>query len=477
MSDRGSLVYVVDDDASAREGVAGLIRSGGILTKTFASGEEFLAAPRPNMPSCLVLDLNLPGISGLDVQEELVRSGEQLPIIFLTGHGDIPATVRAVKAGATDFLTKPVDDEALLQAIRRCLTAGVEQQTRSGQSRAKDERFDHQQRPKVEERGLEDEIRSEFGFDDIVGGSQALHRVLEQVRVVAPAGSTVLICGETGTGKELLARAVHKLSARNSGPFVKVNCAAIPDSLLESEMFGHEKGAFTGAVAQRIGRFEMAHHGTLFLDEIGEMPLELQPKLLRAIQDLEFERVGGNRTIRTDVRFVVATNRDLKTMVEQKKFRADLYYRLNVFPLNVPPLRERREDIPVLARYFVQKYAQHLGRNINTIPSLVLDALTNYDWPGNIRELQNVLERSVILTTGSVLQVPALEAMGNARPVTLQAAWPPEPRSAERESILKALEQAKGQVGGPDGAAALLGLKRTTLQSRMRKYNISRQFC
>ena len=185
-------------------------------------------------------------------------------------------------------------------------------------------------------------------------------------------------------------------------------------------MFGHEKGSFTGAVAQRIGRFEMAHRGTLFLDEIGEMPLELQPKLLRAIQDLEFERVGGNRTIRTDVRFVVATNRDLKTMVEQKKFRADLYYRLNVFPLNVPPLRERREDIPVLARYFVQKYAQHLGRNIDTIPAPVLDALTNYDWPGNIRELQNVLERSVILTTGSVLQVPALEAMGNGRPVALQ---------------------------------------------------------
>ena len=477
MSDRGTLVYVVDDDASAREGVAGLIRSGGISTKTFGSGEAFLAAPRPNIPSCLVLDLNLPGISGLDVQQELAKSGEQLPIIFLTGYGDIPTTVRAVRAGATDFLTKPVDDETLLQAIRRCLTADVEQQTRSGQSRENDERFDHHQRPKVEERGFKHEIRSEFGFDDIVGGSQALHRVLEEVRVVAPASSTVLICGETGTGKELIARAVHKLSARNSGPFVKVNCAAIPDSLLESEMFGHEKGSFTGAVAQRIGRFEMAHHGTLFLDEIGEMPLELQPKLLRAIQDLEFERVGGNRTIRTDVRFVVATNRDLKTMVEQKKFRADLYYRLNVFPLNIPPLRERGEDIPVLARYFVQKYAQHLGRNIDTIPAHVLDALTNYDWPGNIRELQNVLERSIILTTGSVLQVPALEAIGNGRPVALQAAWPPESRSAERARILKALEQAKGLVGGPDGAAALLGLKRTTLQSRMRKYNIARQFC
>jgi len=477
MSDRGSLVYVVDDDTSAREGVAGLVRSTGATTQTFASGEEFLAAPRLKIPSCLVLDMNLPGISGLDVQQELVRSGHRLPIIFLTGYGDIPTTVRAVRAGATDFLTKPVDDEALLKAIRRCFTSDVEQQTRSGQSGASDERFDHKQRIKLEKRDLEDDLRSELGFEEIVGGSQALHRVLEQIRVVAPTDCTVLICGETGTGKELIARAVHNLSARNTGPFVKVNCAAIPDSLLESEMFGHEKGSFTGAVAQRVGRFELAHHGTLFLDEIGEMPLELQPKLLRGIQDLEFERVGGNRTIRTDVRFVVATNRDLKTMVEQKKFRADLYYRLNVFPLSLPPLRERRDDITLLTRYFVQKHAQRMGRGIDTIPAPVLDALTNYDWPGNIRELQNVLERSVILTTGSVLQVPALEAMGSARPVTLQAASPPESRSAERARILKALEQARGQVGGPDGAAALLGLKRTTLQSRMKKCNISRQFC
>jgi DNA-binding NtrC family response regulator len=477
MSDEGALVYVVDDDTSAREGMAGLIRSTGIVTKTFASGEEFLAAPRPNMPSCLVLDVNLPGISGLDVQQELVRSGEQVPIIFLTGYGDIPTTVRAVRAVATDFLTKPVDDEALLRAIRRCFSSDVEEQAWSGQSGANNQRFDDKQRLKLEKRGLEDELRSELGFEEIVGGSQALRRVLEQVRVVAPTDSTVLICGETGTGKELIARAVHCRSARNSGPFVKVNCAAIPDSLLESEMFGHEKGSFTGAVAQRVGRFEMAHHGTLFLDEIGEMPPELQPKLLRAIQDREFERVGGNRTIRADARFVVATNRDLKTMVEQKKFRADLYYRLNVFPLNVPPLRERREDIPLLTRYFVQKHAQRMGRGIDRIPDAVLEALTNYDWPGNIRELQNVLERSVILTTGSVLQVPAVEAMGNARPVTLQAASQPESRDTERARILRALEQARGQIGGPDGAAALLGLKRTTLQSRMRKCNISRQFC
>jgi formate hydrogenlyase transcriptional activator len=266
------------------------------------------------------------------------------------------------------------------------------------------------------------------------------------------------------------------LSSRKKGSFVKVNCAAIPASLLESELFGHEKGSFTGAVAQKIGRFELAHHGTLFLDEIGEMPLELQPKLLRAIQDQEFERVGGNRTIRTDVRFVAATNRDLKAMVEEGKFRADLYYRLHVFPLNVPPLRERREDIPLLTRYFVQKHAERMGRNIDTIPTSVMDALTNYEWPGNIRELQNILERSVILTNGSALQVPMSELIGKAAPVALNGRSSIGSQNPERARILKALEEARGMVGGPDGAAARLGLKRTTLQSRMRKYNIERQF-
>jgi formate hydrogenlyase transcriptional activator len=256
-----------------------------------------------------------------------------------------------------------------------------------------------------------------------------------------------------------------------------VNCAAIPASLLESELFGHEKGSFTGAVAQKIGRFELAHQGTLFLDEIGEMPLELQPKLLRAIQDQEFERVGGNRTIRTDTRFVAATNRDLMAMVADNRFRADLYYRLHVFPLHVPPLRARREDIALLTRYFVQKHAHRMGRNIDTIPTSVLDALTNYHWPGNIRELQNLLERSVILTSGSALQVPMHELAGNAAPVMWHGPSSAEPHNGERARILKALEEAKGQVGGPDGAAARLGLKRTTLQSRMRKYNISRQFC
>src|SRR5271166_6499688 len=257
------------------------------------------------------------------------------------------------------------------------------------------------------------------GFEGIVGSSSKLRAVLDQVRLVAATDATVLIGGETGTGKELIARAIHMNSDRRKRPFVKVNCASIPAELLESELFGHEKGSFTGAIAQRIGRFEAAHGGTLFLDEIGELPLHLQSKLLRAVQEQEFERVGGNRTIQVDVRIVAATNRDLKAMVEQNKFRADLYYRLAVFPMNVPPLRERRQDIPLLTRYFVQKHAQRMGRKIESIPTHAMEALTNYDWPGNIRELQNVIERSVVLTTGPELHVALPELDYKAAPVAL----------------------------------------------------------
>lgn len=323
---------------------------------------------------------------------------------------------------------------------------------------------------------LEDEIRLDNNIGNMVGDGPAFQSVLRGVQIVAPTDSTVLILGETGTGKELVARAIHEMSGRNRGSFVKVNCAAIPATLLESELFGHEKGSFTGASAQRIGRFELAHQGTLFLDEIGEMPLELQPKLLRAIQDQEFERVGGTRTIRTDVRLLAATNRDLKAMVAENRFRADLYYRLHVFPLQVPPLRERRDDIPLLTRYFVQKHAHKLGRTIDTIPSAALEALTRYDWPGNIRELQNLIERSVILTAGNTLNISLPESTERSSSTRLSTSPANSSHIAERELIIKALEDAKGQVGGPDGAAARLGLKRTTLQSRMRKLKISRQY-
>jgi formate hydrogenlyase transcriptional activator len=362
------------------------------------------------------------------------------------------------------------DDVAFLVQVANHIAIAVEN------SLSYRELAEMKERLATEKLYLEDEIRLDHNIGNMVGEGLAFQSILKSVQIVAPTDSTVLILGETGTGKELVARAVHELSPRRKGSFVKVNCAAIPASLLESELFGYEKGSFTGAVAQKIGRFELAHKGTLFLDEIGEMPLELQPKLLRAIQDQEFERVGGTRTIRTDVRFVAATNRDLKAMVDENEFRADLYYRLHVFPLSVPPLRERREDIPLLTRYFVQKHAQRMGREIDKIPTSAMEALTRYDWPGNIRELQNVLERSVILTHGHTLQIamPDLgETSGSSVPMTLASK---ASHAAERQAIVKALEDAKGQVGGPDGAAARLGVKRTTLQSRMRKLNIARQY-
>jgi len=318
---------------------------------------------------------------------------------------------------------------------------------------------------------LEDEIRSEMNFEEIVGESPLLRAVLKQVETVAPTDSAVLIQGETGTGKELIARAIHNLSPRRDHTFVKVNCAAIPAGLLESELFGHERGAFTGAIAQRTGRFELAHRGTIFLDEVGDIPLELQPKLLRVLQEQEFERLGSARSIRVDVRLVAATNRNLEEMVAARTFRSDLYYRLRVFPLTMPALRERQDDIPTLVRYFVQKYARRMNRAIETIPSETLDLLVRYSWPGNIRELENLIERAVIVAPGPVLRVPLGDLKLPFEPVpgellTLDA--------AEREHILKALEASNWVLAGPKGAAVRLGVKRTTLQSRMQKLGVVR---
>jgi DNA-binding NtrC family response regulator len=327
------------------------------------------------MPSCLLLDVQLPGLSGLDLQQELAKGGVQIPIIFITGHGDIPMSVRAMKAGALEFLTKPVNDEDLLEAIQQAIA----------RDRARQQQGD----------------TAQPNFEEIVGTSAALRAALKKVEVVAPTESTVLILGETGTGKELIARAIHTISSRSSRPFVKLNCAAIPSGLLESELFGHEKGAFTGAVAQRIGRFELAHGGTLFLDEVGDIPLELQPKLLRVLQEQEFERLGSTRTIRVDVRLIAATNRHLAGMAAEKQFREDLYFRLNVFPIRIPPLRERPEDISLLVQHYVEKYAQRMNKRIESIPQETMAVLCHYSWPGNIRELQNLIERGVILTPGS----------------------------------------------------------------------------
>ena len=331
---------------------------------------------------------------------------------------------------------------------------------------------------------LEDEIRTEMNFAQIIGNSASLRRVLKGVGTVAPTDSTVLIYGETGTGKELIARAIHDLSPRGAKPFVKLNCAAIPTGLLESELFGHEKGAFTGAIAQRIGRFEVADGGTIFLDEIGEIPLELQTKLLRVLQEREFERLGSSRTLRTDARLIAATNRDLEAMVAEQRFRSDLFFRLNVFPVHVPPLRERQGDIPLLVRHFTQQFSRRMKKVMETIPSAAMDALCRYHWPGNIRELQNVIERAVIISAGPVLSIDVGDLKSpKAIHVEERAATPQSPTNralhgileeAERRHILDALQQCNWVVAGPHGAAALLGINRSTLQVRIRKLGISR---
>jgi formate hydrogenlyase transcriptional activator len=322
-----------------------------------------------------------------------------------------------------------------------------------------------------ERRYLKEELRTEHIFEEIIGESPALKQALKQVETVAPTDSTVLILGETGTGKELVARAIHNLSSRNERAFVKVNCAAIPLGLLESELFGHEKGAFTGAIARKIGRFELAHQGTLFLDEVGDIPPELQPKLLRVLQEQEFERLGSAHTTRVDVRLVAATSCDLAQMIAENKFRSDLYYRLNVFPIATPPLRERPEDIPLLVRHFVEKYATLMDRKIETIPLQVMEALTRYRWPGNIRELQNFIERTVILSPGKVLLAPLSELK---QPVAEAPAQGSTLEQVERDHILRALQETKWVIGGPHGAAARLGLKRTSLVFKMQKLGITR---
>jgi DNA-binding NtrC family response regulator len=445
MTEAQETVLVIDDDPSIRESLESLVRSAGLGIQTFATAQEFLTSKRTDAPSCLILDVQLPGLSGLDLQQELVKADIGIPIIFLTGQGDIPTSVRAIKAGALEFLTKPFDDEDLVNAIQQAI--------------AYDRRARQQQRD-----------AREHGFQEIVGNSPALRAVLKRVEVVAPTNSTVLIEGETGTGKELIARAIHNLSARSNRHFVKLNCAAIPSGLLESELFGHEKGAFTGAVAQKVGRFELAHGGTIFLDEVGDIPSELQPKLLRVLQEQEFERLGSTRTLRVDVRLVAATNRNLARMMAEREFRQDLYFRLNVFPIQVPPLRDRPDDIPELVRHFVHKHGQRLNKHIEAIPDEAMEAFCRHPWPGNIRELQNFIERTMILSSDTLLRPPLaeLELKSEKTPVTTLD-------DAERRHILNALRDTQWVIGGTHGAAAKLGLKRTTLLSKMDRLGISRR--
>jgi formate hydrogenlyase transcriptional activator len=395
-------------------------------------------------------------------------------ILPLVSRGRVLGTFGVVKYQAAAFTG---DDIKFLSQIGNQIAIAVENTFAFGQIR---ELKDQLSKEKLY---LEDEIRTEMNFAQIIGNSGALRKVLKNVETVAPTDSTVLIYGETGTGKELIARGIHDLSPRRVKPFVKLNCAAIPTGLLESELFGHEKGAFTGAIAQRIGRFEVANGGTIFLDEVGEIPLELQTKLLRVLQEREFERLGSSRTLRTNARLIAATNRDLEMMVTEQKFRSDLFFRLNVFPVHVPPLRERQDDIPLLVRHFTQQFSGRMKKVIDTIPSAAMDALCRYHWPGNIRELQNVIERAVIISTGASLRMDVGDLKFAKASLPAESPVSPKPTNGalhdvleetERQQILKALKQSNWVVAGPNGAAAHLGMKRSTLQLRMHKLRIAR---
>jgi formate hydrogenlyase transcriptional activator len=414
---------------------------------------------------------------------------------------ELPLTTARRRLGTLVFASKQLSaydaaDVCFLQLVVHQVAVAVENALAFDEIEAlKDELSKENAYLEEEVAYLEEEFRTEHNFGEIVGKSAALRQILEKVETVAPTESTVLICGETGTGKELIARALHELSPRQGRAFVKLNCAAIPTGLLESELFGHEKGAFTGAITQKVGRFELAHRGTLFLDEVGDIPQELQPKLLRVLQEQEFERLGSIKTIKVDVRLVAATNRDLARMVAENQFRADLYYRLDVFPLLVPPLRERGDDIPRLVRHFTQRFARRMGRRIETIPTTVMAALVRYPWPGNVRELQNVIERAVILSKGSSLEVPLsdLDSRGQSSEARVAKSehdgasasdQPSQPggtspsgltlADAERQHILGALRESHWVVGGTKGAAARLGMKRSTLLWKMKKLGLSR---
>jgi len=408
--------------------------------------------------------------------EEGLKTGCALPLVSRN------RVLGVLTVGRREEVPFTADDMAFLTQVANQIAIAVEN------ALAYKQIADLKDKLSREKLYLEDEIRSEMNFEEIIGKSVVLKRLLKQVETVAPTESTVLIHGETGVGKELIARAIHNRSVRRANAFVKLNCAAIPTGLLESELFGHEKGAFTGAIAQRIGRFELANNGTVFLDEIGEIPLELQPKLLRVLQEREFERLGSSRTLRSDARLIAATNRDLEAMVSEQKFRSDLFYRLNVFPVRVAPLRERPEDIPLLVRHFASQFARRINKDVDTISSETMKGLVEYHWPGNVRELQNVIERAVITSEGAVLEVPLSDLKARPMATSLTTANQTnhhaansarqKPRTegeeAERNHILSVLEQTNWVVAGPNGAALRLGMKRSTLQFRMRKLGLTR---
>ena len=454
MSVAFAAVYVVDEDVSVRESVEGLIHSADFRVETFATARELLDRFRDEVPGCLVLDVNLPGVGGLEVQQQLATAELHVPVIFITGHGDIPTSVRAMKSGALEFLTKPLDGDALLAAIRQAM-ARSPKETPARRKAAR------------------------TVFHPMVGQSPAFRAVMDRVAMVASTDSTVLILGETGTGKERVAQAIHARSHRSSRPMISLNCAAIQPSLIASELFGHERGAFTGALHQRLGRFELAEGGTIFLDEIGDLPAETQIALLRILQEREFERVGGNQPIRADVRVIAATHCDLRAATAAGSFRNDLYYRLNVFPIHVPPLRERPSDIPLLIEHFLRIQSSKLARGIRGVDEKTLEIMRSYSWPGNVRELQNAIERwAIVSRTAGVLineswfprEVPPAVTVDHEQAADGTVNFRGYLETVERNLIGRAMMAAGGNQSD---AARRLGLSRGSLLERLRKYGRS----
>jgi len=458
-SNTAATVLIVDDEPLNVDLLEQELAAAGYRTLSAASGEEAIARAAKAAPDLVLLDVMMAGLDGYAVCERLKASDatRAIPVIFLTALTDTFEKVRAFSAGAVDYVTKPFEPEELLARVGTHIALRRE--------------IEAHRRSRSTVQYLMEEIRSDR--DAMVGDSPALRHVLEQIAQVSTTDSTVLIQGETGTGKELVARAIHERSPRRERPLVKVNCAALPRDLVESELFGHEKGAFTGATQQRRGRFELADGGTLFLDEAGELPLEAQAKLLRVLQEREFDRVGGTRSLRTDVRVIAATNRDLHARVAAGGFRADLYYRLNVFPILVPALRERRDDIPGLVRHFAAKAARKLGRTLDGISPAFVERARAYDWPGNIRELENLVERAIIMSNGGVLD--AVELFSQAPPsekAPSVAASDATLEEMERAHIRRVLERTRWVIEGERGAARILGLNPSTLRGRLRKLGI-----
>jgi len=441
-------ILIVEDDAVIRNLLEKIFLRHRLLVNTAENLSQAAAHLAREQFDLMLLDLRLPDGDGLKFLETISTRPDRPLVVMITGFGTIESAVASMRAGAFDYLLKPFSTSQIDVILRKAQT--------------------YHQLLKVN-RLLTDDAVDEDGA--LVGRSPAMVRLRQIIDRVAPTDATVLITGESGTGKEMVSREFYRRSPRRNEPFIKVNCAAVSQTLIESEFFGHERGAFTGATEQKVGRFELAHGGTIFLDEVGEIPLELQSKLLRVLQEQEFERLGSTRTVRVDIRLIAATNRDLAKLVEQQEFRSDLYYRLNVFPITLPPLRDRREDIPLLIRYFTQLYAARMKKPIDSIPGATLDALSRYHWPGNIRELENLVERAVILTQGTHLQVPLPELKVQAQPAPAPAVTL---HDAEREQIMRTLRDTRWVIGGPDGAAARLGLKRTTLTSKIKKLGISR---